>query len=470
MPSTLIITIDTLRADHLEAYGYSRKTAPNLARLAREATLFESAFAPASYTVPSLTSMMTGRWPSWHTARFSNMPRQTLSADTPPLAASALRGGYRTAAFVSTIVLSRRNCGLSEGFEVYDDRTGTAEVNRPAFLFRRAEETERSASAWLEDRGKEPFFLWIHFMDVHGPYSPPPPHDRRYNSDSRPLTPYDRLHLPLIPDPKFSGVRPPGYLPGVPAYQALSVDGGPGREGDYASSFRFYLDRYDGAVSYVDLACGRIISRLKKLGLFDHTTIIVHSDHGEALGEEGVFFFHGLTVTPDQIRVPLIVKSANLEPGRRTDPVSLCDLMPFLIQEMDLEPDQEAQGQNLTRPSSAQRVIPAQIRRQLALVQGPLIHLYGPGWFRPDLQGGLFDDPDWPAFLEGSAPPRRFDYRMDPWGLKNMNHFPQGEEVDRMAREFLSQAAAQDPRAEIIEADQAEKEELAKKMRDLGYM
>ena len=170
-----MITIDTLRADHLEAYGYPRKTAPNLARLAREATLFKWAFAPISYTVPSLTSLMTGLWPSWHTAGFSNMPRSALAPENPPLAELAREGGLKTAAFVSTIVLSRPNCGLARGFETYDDRADKAELNRPAFLFRRGLETEKAASDWLAANGKEPFFLWVHFMDVHGPYCPPPP-------------------------------------------------------------------------------------------------------------------------------------------------------------------------------------------------------------------------------------------------------------------------------------------------------
>ncbi len=258
------------------------------------------------------------------------------------MAALAEEGGYRTAAFVSTIVLSKNNCGLAQGFQTYDDQTPRAELNRPAFLYRRALETEKAASAWLEAHGRRPFFLWVHFMDVHGPYCPPAPHDRRFNSDSRPLTPFDRLHLPLVPDPRFSDREPPGYLPGIPSYQALGLDGGPGGREGYASSFRFYLDRYDGAVSYVDLACGRIISRLKKQGLFEDTTIVVHSDHGEALGEEGVFFFHGLSLTPDQIRIPLIVKSASLKQGPREDPVSLCDLTPFLLQEMGLAPSESA--------------------------------------------------------------------------------------------------------------------------------
>ena len=185
MASVLLITIDTLRADHLEAYGYPRKTGPNLARLAKEATLFEYAFAPISYTVPSLTSMMTGLWPSWHTAGFSNMPRKELGPEAAPLAEMASDAGYSTAAFVSTVVLSGLNCGLSQGFQVYDDRTERSELNRPAFLYRRGQETERAASEWLKVNGREPFFLWLHFMDVHGPYCPPPPHDRRFATDTR---------------------------------------------------------------------------------------------------------------------------------------------------------------------------------------------------------------------------------------------------------------------------------------------
>lgn len=470
MSSVLLITIDTLRADHLEAYGYPRRTAPNLARLAREATLFQWAFAPISYTVPSLTSLMTGLWPSWHTARFSNMPRTSLAPESPPLAELAREGGLRTAAFVSTVVLSRSNCGLAQGFQVYDDQARSPELNRPGFLYRRGLDTEKAASDWLEANGGEPFFLWVHLMDVHGPYSPPPPHDLRFRGDGQGLTPFDRLHLPLIPDPKFSDQEPPGYLPGIPAYQALGPDGGPGGPEGYASAFRFYLDRYDGAISYADLACGRLLTRLKKMGLYEETTVVVHSDHGEALGEEGVFFFHGLTLTPDQIRIPLIVKSSGLDRGQRDDPVSLCDLTPFLAREMGLDPPSSAQSRNLARPSPPERIIPAQIRRQLALIQGNQIHLYGPGWFRPDLDGSLFEGPDGEEFLTRSGPARRFDYRSDPLGLRPMEDHPRAALLDREARGFLAQALEQQPRAQAIEATPQEREELAARLKDLGYL
>ena len=152
--------------------------------------MYQWAFAPASYTVPSLTSLMTGVWPSWHTAGFSNMPRRTLAPGRTPLARAALESGRDTAAFVSTIVLSPQNCGLAQGFQVYDHRTDQAELNRPSFLFRRADRTEKEASAWLEQRGGKPFFLWVHFMDVHGPYCPPAPHDCRFNRDRRPPDPF----------------------------------------------------------------------------------------------------------------------------------------------------------------------------------------------------------------------------------------------------------------------------------------
>jgi len=472
MLSVLLISIDTLRSDHLGCYGYPRLTSPNLDRLAREAALFESAWAPAAYTVPSFTSLMTSRWPSWHTAGFSNMPRRALTPEMVPLAELMAEEGYQTAAFVSTLVLSRRSCGLDRGFELYDDETRVPELNRAEFLYRPARDTARAALGWLEAKAGRPFFLWVHFMDVHGPYNPPPAYASRFQADDRPLTPFDRLHLPLIPDPRWTRTAPPDFRPGIPAYQVLGLTppSEAGQAPGFASAFRHYLDRYDGAISYVDLACGRLLSLLRKLGRLEETIVIVHSDHGEALGEGGVFFFHGLTVTRDQIQVPLIIRAPQLKPGRYSEPVSLGDVTPFLIEALGLREPAGLMGRSLLDPPDPTRLIPAQVLRQLALVRGGDLFLFGRGFFEPAERGTLFDNPSGREVLDRVLPPQRFDYRADPLGCRPLEPSPDSAEISDWAARFVEAANGQRFPVLSLAPGPREAAEVAEKMRRLGYL
>lgn len=472
MSSVLLVTIDTLRADHLECYGYPRRTGPNLDRLAREGIRFEWALAPISYTVPSLTSTLTGVLPSFHSAGFSNMPRRELGPETPPLAKIAADQGIETGAFVSTIVLDRKNCGLAHGFGVYDDLAETPELNRPKFLFRRAEETVGRAVEWLRDRTGKPFFLWVHLMDVHGPYTPPEPFAHRFTGDGLVETEHEERFLEVIRDPVMTGIAPTDFSPGLPRYQALSDSGGPAREDDYVKHFRFYRDRYDGAIAYTDLWLGRLLAWLRKLGREDETTVVIHSDHGEAMGEGEVFFFHGLTVTPDQVRVPLIIRSPKLNPGVAREPVSLCDLAGFMAECLGLAPDlpgyEEGFG-NLARPS-AERTVISQVGRQLALARADEFHLYGPGWFRPELAGRMFGAGNGEDFLKRSGSTARFSLRETGPVPLNRPETPSAPEFDQAAVRFIREASGTSSSGRPISANEDEKKALEEKMAELGYL
>jgi len=472
MLSVLLISIDTLRADHLSCYGYVRRTSPNLDRLAQEAALFEYAFAPCSYTTPSFTSLMTSRWPSWHTAKLFFQAPYALTPDMVPLAELMAAYGYRTGAFVSTVILSRENSGLDRGFEIYDDKTTVPELNRPMLLYRQAKDTISAAGAWLDEIKNEPFFLWVHLMDVHGPYNPPSPYDSRFVNDRQTLTPYDRLRLPLIKTPVTRSCAPKDYTPGIPAYQVLgfeksSTENKPPR---YKSLFRYYLDRYDGAITYADLAIGRLLALLKSQDRYDDTIIIVHSDHGEAFGEQGVFFFHGLTVTRDQIHVPLIIKAPQLNPGRYTAPVSLCDIMPFLTEALDLDAPDGLMGRSLLAPPEEARLIPCQILRQLAVINNENLYLYGEGWFEPPENGTLFETEKGLDFLERSLPCSRFEYRKDPLGYQPLEPGPEKPKLDDWVRDFVIKANAQAFKSEpLIKGDQ-ETADVEERLRALGYI
>ena len=168
--SVLLITIDTLRADHLSGYGYVRPTSPQLDRFMDRGQRFRWAFSTSSRTAPSHVSIFTGLYPSATTVSVEN-GKYPLDAQTPTLASLAQRAGVRTAAIVSNAVLNRR-LGLDRGFEVYDDVLPEQERNR-FHRERIAEDAVAAALLQLEEFGSERFFLWLHLQDPHGPYTPP---------------------------------------------------------------------------------------------------------------------------------------------------------------------------------------------------------------------------------------------------------------------------------------------------------
>src|SRR4030067_523468 len=165
MKRAILITIDTLRADHLGGYGYLRKTSPAIDWLAERSLFYEKAFSPISYTTPSIVSMLTSRYPSFHYMGFLQGTKRLPLKREVTLQEILHDRGVKTAAFVSTIMLNKKHIGLNRGFDIYDDAVSESELNRKEVLFRRAEKTMSKALRWLETNSKEHFFLWIHFMD-----------------------------------------------------------------------------------------------------------------------------------------------------------------------------------------------------------------------------------------------------------------------------------------------------------------
>jgi len=246
-PSVLLITLDTVRADHIGCYGYSRIETPTIDRLASDGVRFENAYTQVPITLPSHAVILTGTYPMFSGMRdFTSPP---LPVSIPTLAEMLRRSGYQTAAFVSSFVLNAM-WGLNRGFEVYDDDMGI-DTNHPRFLFllaRRGDYTTDRFLTWLGRNGNKPFFAWLHLYDAHSPYRSPEPYHSRYSG------------------------RP-----------------------------------YDGAIAFDDAQVGRVIDRLRALNLYDNTLIVLLSDHGESLGEHGESE-HGFFVYNATIHIPLVLK------------------------------------------------------------------------------------------------------------------------------------------------------------------
>ena len=294
----ILISLDTLRADHLGCYGYLRNTSPTLDALSQKGILFMNAFSPSSFTIPSHASIFTGKKPSRHSIGFDQINGK-LDTDIDITLAEYLKArGFKTAAFVSSCVL-RKQTNLNSGFDLYDDEMSSHELNRPTELIRNGEETCDRAIRWMRENKEVNFFLFIHLFDIHGPYVCKEPYSSLFQSD-----------LYAAQDIRILNSVVPDNLPigGIPSYQVLnSIRDGNGKLLQFEESISYYISQYDGNIRYCDSMIENFVNYLKELQIFDETLLIITSDHGEAFGENDIFFFHGLTVSPEQIHVPVIM-------------------------------------------------------------------------------------------------------------------------------------------------------------------
>lgn len=309
-PNLVLITLDTTRADRLGCYGYQHETSPSLDRLAQESVLYTRAYATSSWTLPSHGSIFTGKLPTSHGAQYDpegplsiiqgieghpawgNFRARTLSEDELTLAEVLSDAGYATAGVVGGPWM-KRVFGLDRGFEFYDDSQISELNGRPAA------DVVRSTVEWLEKEREEPFFLFLNFFDPHEPYQAPQEFRDRILAHRR------------VPRHKMTGVL------------------------------------YDAEILYMDHHIGVLIEKLRELDFYERSWIIVTADHGELLGDNGLFG-HGTSLSEAEIRVPLMVKKPGEAPsgsaGVRDTPVLLTDILPTILQRLGVPAPPEIQG------------------------------------------------------------------------------------------------------------------------------
>jgi len=342
-PSLVFVTIDTLRADHVGAYGYAPAETPSLDRLAQRGVLLEDAVVQVPQTRPSHVSIFTGRHPYEHGVRDNYSA--PLDARTPTLA-SLLRGrGYDTAAFIGAYPVSRSS-GLAHGFATFDDPFEATEgvSVRDVRTERRGSEVVDRALAWLVRPRTSPFFLWVHLFDPHAPYEPPAPYGQRF-------------------------ARQP----------------------------------YDGEVAYADAQLGRLLDALERAGRTADTLVVVTSDHGEGLGDHGEDE-HLLFLYDSTLRVPLVLSWPGRLPAaaRLRGQFRSVDLLPTLLDLLGLPAaptSGESRGEALRRGSriADNESYAESLYGQLHFGYAPLRALRGEGWKlidapRPELYR-ISDDP-----------------------------------------------------------------------------
>lgn len=320
----VLVSIDTLRADHLGCYGNKTVRTPSLDALARESVLFEDTISAIPLTNPSHTTMLTGVYPGEHRVK-GNAP-EPIQGDHPTLPRLLGATGFETAGFVSSAVLDQRISRLHREFQAYDDDLGLL-PDTPELLFRtplfqvvagelrrrtllrderRGGETIDAVLRWLGRNAHRRFFLFVHLYDPHGPYAAPPPYDRMY-------------------DPSYKGPMLDIYAMTHPQRSALVAN---------PRAVRHLKAAYSGEVSYADAQVGRLVEALRREGILDDTLLIVTSDHGESLGEHGYYFDHSLELHGPSLHVPLIVRlPSGRDGGTRVSAItSLVDIAPTVLE------------------------------------------------------------------------------------------------------------------------------------------
>jgi choline-sulfatase len=291
-PNVILMTLDTLRADHLPCYGYSGVRTPNLDSLARRGVLFEQAATNSPLTLPAHCSILTGMYPTYHGVRING--NTALNEKQTTIAEVLSAQGYQCGAFIGAFVLDGR-WGLNQGFQHYDDQFDLKKYKHLDLgaVQRPGNEIMDVALDWLEEKKDSPFFAWIHLYDPHTPYEPPEPYRSEYGPKSR-------------------------------------------------------YGLYDGEIAFMDEQIGRCLSFLEKNGLDESTILILVGDHGEGLGSHGEGT-HGYFIYDYAVRVPLIIVTPfkGLQGVRVSSQVRIVDIFPTLMEIAVVTPHAETNGRSL---------------------------------------------------------------------------------------------------------------------------
>ncbi len=436
-PNVILITLDTLRPDHLACYGHPSISTPNLDRMAGRGTRFAEAVTVVPTTLASHLSILTGTTPRTH-----GVARNGFRAgDGNRTLAEVLREhGYATAAFVSAFSLDSR-FNLTQGFDVYDcayDRGFTPSVADQAQ--RRAQATSEAALGWLREHRTGPFFLWVHYFDPHYPYDPPG---------------------------KYASLYDPDYKGGADGSMVYLDQVWRKRRFPSPEDRRHVISLYDGEISYMDEHLGNLFDSLERWKLSENSIVVVVGDHGESLGEHGYDFNHGLYVYDPCIRVPLLIRGPGLPQGRVVpELVETIDLMPTVLDLLDLPVPEVVEGRSL-RPLLEGK--PWSERTAFSEATKP--------WnVEPD-SGGVFQN----AWKAKCARTREWKYILTPFAdkreLYDLSHDP-GEETNHLgtrpdiAGEMAARLEAwtERPREIIPNEDLTPDPETLERLKALGYI
>lgn len=309
----VILVLDTLRADHLGCYGYIRNTSPRIDELSRKSILCENFFSSIPITLPSHASILTGLYPqnSGLIYNYGQLP------DKVPILSSILKKeGYRTAAIVSTAVL-KRDKKLDRGFDEYHHNFDISSISEKDPVWKAkgiAEDANRFARTWLEKVRDERFFLFINYYDTHAPFLIQPGYWNMFNPDSGKFLKYLKEVYPSIPEPQQKRRR---------------------------------ITRYDRSIAYVDDQIDQLIKFMKKIGVLDHSIIIITADHGNGLYQHHDYWTHGRYLFDEQIKIPLLLILPGWKSGRISNIIETVDLMPTVLDLLGITFPEQIDGKSV---------------------------------------------------------------------------------------------------------------------------
>ncbi len=356
-PNVLLVSIDSLRADHVGCYGYGRPTSPHLDKLASEGAVFLQAASPTSWTLPAHVSIFTGLEIGAHGVASDGF---ALHRDIPTLPELLKKEGYVSGAVCTSPYLNPA-FGFGRGFDYYHNTDADLPGYRDTIL---PDERERDrvhaevtggrvaalAARWLEENRGKPFFLFLHFWDVHYDYTPPPPYDRLF-------------------DPDYAG----------PEYGRNFINDERVHAGMPRRELEHILALYDGEIAWTDHNLGTVIAKLQELGEYENTLIVVTADHGDEFFEHGGKG-HRASLYDEVIMVPLVIRPPGPAgpPVRAPGQVSLIDLAPTILDYALTVAPGEMQGRSLRVPAEG-GAVPAPAGAFLELPPA-LAGLRTPGW------------------------------------------------------------------------------------------
>jgi len=318
-PNIILITVDTLRADHLYGYGNNKIYTPNIDKLIKEGALFTRAKSQTPSTFPSHASLLTSAYPRTHGIRANGSYK--INFDRIKYLNKILKEkGYKTAGIVSMDALIT-NIANYEDFDFHDDMRGTATNVR---WERRSNETNEIVLNWLMQNYTSKFFLWIHYFDPHTPY--------------KPLAPYDKIYQPSDPNQRWNY-----NIPKEKIKKLLRLDNNTNPD--------YYISQYNGEITFNDKSIGEVIKFLKEKKIYDNTFIILTADHGESFGEhEEIYFAHTWRLYTPFIHVPLIFKFPKAyEPAKKiiTNITEGVDVAPTILSYLNIKIPPEFEGKSL---------------------------------------------------------------------------------------------------------------------------
>jgi arylsulfatase A-like enzyme len=433
-PNVAVIVLDTVRASNLTVYGYARDTTPGLARIAAQGTVFDEAISPSPWTLPAHASLFTGLYPRQHRADWS----KPLDAQSPTLAEVLSARGYATGAFSANTLNVTRTHGLHRGFVRFDDLPlSFGQFCLSSSLARRVvsngslrhllkyhEVIDRRPATTITDAGLEwldelpdgrPFFLFLNYFDAHDPYLPPDPFATKFGPRR----------------PSNAGF----WHTGVAAWPVDRRRMRPLRRQNE-------IDAYDGAIAYVDAEIARLTAELERRGQLDRTLLVITSDHGEQLGEHGLFN-HGNSLYRPLLHVPLILRLPGAVPaGRRVaSRVSLTDV-PATILDLLF-------GSPTSLPGETMRTLLADRddRSDPAFAEASR-RPFGEDWYplvNTDMKSVFFDRYEFIQRADG--PEELFDLTQDPGETRNLVELEEHRGARDAARELIRRGPRATPGA-----------------------